>query len=341
MDVAATFSDIEPIDLNEADDAVCKITYAPDASVAFSYLRALIQSGECSKRALQLTTVCLKWNQSNYTTWHFRRRCIAALEYDIMSELKFVTEMAGSNPKNYQIWYHRRALIESKVNFLLDKESSLMENELAYIDDVLEADAKNYHAWSNRKWLVKTYFDLLFDPEEKPLFPNDTLRLLLKLRQSEFDCIDALISNDVRNNSAWNYRWFVAHLGYDLDHKSSIINTEIKYAIDCIKVDPFNESPWQYFLGYAFENKMDHKLMMEMEEKIRDLKDLDDEDLSVIFAECPQLMAAHAELLILIKSNPESLIMAQRLCEQLSTKYDPTRAKYWSFRSKECIAIRK
>jgi protein farnesyltransferase/geranylgeranyltransferase type-1 subunit alpha len=45
------------------------------------------------------------------------------------------------NPKNYQIWYHRRAVVELIGNADLEKN---------FCDRVFSVDAKNYHAWAHR-----------------------------------------------------------------------------------------------------------------------------------------------------------------------------------------------
>lgn len=66
-------------------------------------------------------------------------------------DLELAARLGGSNPKNYQIWYHRRALLES---FGLSQERA--RQELDYVATVLEEDAKNYHAWSHRQWVLRT-----------------------------------------------------------------------------------------------------------------------------------------------------------------------------------------
>lgn len=53
---------------------------------------------------------------------------------------------------------------------------------------MFELDAKNYHVWSYRQWLVRR-FDL-WD-------------------EGELEATEQLIEDDVRNNSAWNHRFFV------------------------------------------------------------------------------------------------------------------------------------
>lgn len=50
-------------------------------------------------------------------------------------------DFAAENPKNYQIWHHRRAVVE-----LLGDGS----RELAFSETVFDTDAKNYHAWAHR-----------------------------------------------------------------------------------------------------------------------------------------------------------------------------------------------
>lgn len=45
------------------------------------------------------------------------------------------------NPKNYQIWYHRRAIVERLGSG---------HRELDFCSRVFSVDAKNYHAWAHR-----------------------------------------------------------------------------------------------------------------------------------------------------------------------------------------------
>jgi hypothetical protein len=48
---------------------------------------------------------------------------------------------ADDNPKNYQIWFHRRSIVERSGN---------PDRELGFTAAVFEVDSKNYHAWSHR-----------------------------------------------------------------------------------------------------------------------------------------------------------------------------------------------
>ena len=59
------------------------------------------------------------------------------------------------------------------------------------------------------------------------------------------------IFDDVRNNSAWNQRYFVLTRrpsGLDAD----AIKSEIEFCFSKIQLTPHNESPWNYLRRYLF-----------------------------------------------------------------------------------------
>lgn len=60
---------------------------------------------------------------------------------DLKAELAFIGEVIEDNYKNYQVWYHRQAVVE-----LLNDGSQ----ELEFTAHMLKSDAKNYHAWTHR-----------------------------------------------------------------------------------------------------------------------------------------------------------------------------------------------
>ena len=97
--------------------------------------------------------------------------------------------------------------------------------ELRLTEIVLAQDAKNYHAWQHRQWVLDTF----------------------KLFDEELAFVERLLEDDIRNNSAWNQRYFVVKqtTGFTED----IINREIKYAVDSLKIVCGNESPWNYLRG--------------------------------------------------------------------------------------------
>jgi protein farnesyltransferase/geranylgeranyltransferase type-1 subunit alpha len=91
---------------------------------------------------------------------------------------------------------------------------------------MLENDSKNYHAWSYRQYLIERH----------------------GLWEYEIVDVHRLILNDVRNNSAWNQRFFVISKGPE-PITDEIITREIVYAIGMIHMAPHNESPWAYLRG--------------------------------------------------------------------------------------------
>lgn len=84
--------------------------------------------------------------------WHYRRLILMELgggninEEAIDRDLDFADDLGGTNPKNYQLWYHRRALLEIRFkNASDDDRADAAQKELSYVDRILEDDSKNYH----------------------------------------------------------------------------------------------------------------------------------------------------------------------------------------------------
>jgi protein farnesyltransferase/geranylgeranyltransferase type-1 subunit alpha len=71
----------------------------------------------------------------------YRREILRALGADISDELLYCEEMIYDNPKNYQVWHHRKTLVN---------ESGKFEGELAFTALQLQEEPKNYHAWQYR-----------------------------------------------------------------------------------------------------------------------------------------------------------------------------------------------
>lgn len=89
-------------------------------------------------------------------------------------------------------------------------------------------DSKNYHCWVYRKWLCE-YFDLF---------------------ESEKIEVEKYIQNDVFNNSAWSYRFFLMNKGNSLCLKDpSLLAKEVDYTLEKIQLEPLNESSWNYLNG--------------------------------------------------------------------------------------------
>ena len=122
MDIPAVFADLEPLLQEEGEEPIVRIAYPPGFETAMNYFRRVLVNGEYSERTLQLSAEIIGHNAANYTAWLFRRRCLTELygasaadgdrrAWEI--ELAYTTEMAMNNMKNYQVWHHRRAVIEA------------------------------------------------------------------------------------------------------------------------------------------------------------------------------------------------------------------------------------
>jgi len=139
----------------------------------------------------------------------------------LKKELEFSEKSAIESPKNYQIWYHRRWLVE-KLND--------PSKEFDLTCQMFEDDSKNYHAWAHRQWCLEKY----------------------NLWDGELDYTNYLLKNDPRNNSAWNHRYWVITNWEKWN--SEIKKREIQFVADFIKLAPNNQSSWNYLKGVVGDN---------------------------------------------------------------------------------------
>lgn len=77
-----------------------------------------------------------------------RRDILRALDTNLQNELNYTEEIISRNPKSYQVWHHRRVIVE-----WLNEGAK----ELELTEHILGMDAKNYHAWQHRQWAIKTF----------------------------------------------------------------------------------------------------------------------------------------------------------------------------------------
>jgi protein farnesyltransferase/geranylgeranyltransferase type-1 subunit alpha len=112
----------------------------------------------------------------------YRYKTLMALKCPLDDELELMNELAIKHLKTYQVWHHRRLLVQQTRN---------PGPELEFIANSLQNDMKNYHTWSYRQWIL-AYF-------------NDD-----ELWSHELDFVESMLESDVRNNSAWHHRFFIA-----------------------------------------------------------------------------------------------------------------------------------
>jgi protein farnesyltransferase/geranylgeranyltransferase type-1 subunit alpha len=388
------FHDVVPVDVMEEEEyidndtrisvvPVTSIDYTEAFRIAYGYFRAIFRSQEFSWRTLKLTATCLHLNPANYTVWHFRRHCLRALHHPVnvnaeantseswsyvKDDLDMAASLGGENPKNYQIWYHRRAMLDQlpPAEFL----KLAKDLELEYVNAVLRVDAKNYHAWSHRQWVISIMVESAsaestsnFNGDDSEIDPRK--HFVICLWNAELIWVEQVLEEDIRNNSAWNYRWYIAHSRNKAEPVGKTSNssglsvseatTEMDYALQIIAMDPYNESPWKYFsalLKEQFCNLTDelalHSLLSESERRVAeiennhlivsekiDVSNRDDSEILDIACESRQpstyLLGALVDILEW-KGNAESLGKAIELMETLATQHDAIRKKYWKYR---------
>ena len=305
-----SFQDIEIVLQDDGPHPVVPISYAKEYVELMNIFRGLVKIKEYSKRALRLTQDLIQFNAANYSVWHFRRLCLVNVgdASDLANELDWVTKIAGSNPKNYQIWFHRRSLI---LQFGTDKIEN-GKKELDYTESVFADDAKNYHAWGHRQWVLKA-FDLF---------------------ENELEFIDMLLFSDIRNNSAWNQRWYVLVKGKEGTGNDSatisddIVKKEIQYCFSKFDIVKNNQAGWAYLEGLMDSRKYSN--YPEIEDYIRQ---------KVLGSKCNNKVICFPAMSVLIdileeKNNDDARLECNKLLDELSNS-DVIRKKYWEYRRNE------
>uniref|UniRef100_A0AC35GAM8 Uncharacterized protein n=1 Tax=Panagrolaimus sp. PS1159 TaxID=55785 RepID=A0AC35GAM8_9BILA len=306
------WKDIEPIYNSEAEDSVVAIALRDEFLDAFAYLRAVMNKGEESDRAFELTTECTRLNPANYSVWEYRRHLLRKLNKDLNEELDFIEESIQDNLKNYQVWHHRREI----VTWIGEKKI-----DMEFINSILKDDPKNYHAWQHRVFLVR-HFDVSLDSELRST--------------SEF------ISSDVFNNSAWTYRYFIIAEMSDNFENAKILDDEIKFTLTYIKAAVNNASSWSYLSGLMdFSSYADHPEIIDFAKECCLSAGTKELDISKS-AETPQALAFLAEAnisLIEEKKAVANSLQTARACYERLIAIDPIRRRLWNHKLHELLNV--
>ncbi|PPR89606.1 hypothetical protein GOBAR_AA31085 [Gossypium barbadense] len=203
----AEWRDVTPLPQDDGPNPVVPIAYKEEFRETMDYFRAIYKADERSPRALRLTR---RANPSQ--SWQLH-----SLNADLDEELDFLQRIANSNSKNYQLWHHRRWVVERLG-------ANAGAKELNLIKKILSLDAKNYHAWSHRQVALGGWED-------------------------ELDYCQQLLEEDIFNNSAWNQRYFVVTRSPYLGGLKAMRASEVRYTVEAILANPNNECPWRYLRG--------------------------------------------------------------------------------------------
>lgn len=169
----------------------------------------------------------------------------------------------------YQLYQQKIFLLENREHrrWLIENINKPL-NEIEFINEVLSEDNKNYHAWSYRYltvfyhlinsiitfciiYLRKNLLNFFFFICKLKSFQSFYLRRWLvekfDLYDQEFKDLDFFFEEDLRNNSAWNQRFFVVqHL---IKNNKWKLEDELEFCFENIKTVPENESAWNYLNG--------------------------------------------------------------------------------------------
>ncbi|KAI0428484.1 prenyltransferase alpha subunit [Xylaria sp. FL1042] len=315
------WDDVVPIPQDEPDGALAAIAYAEDYAEAMAYLRAVMVVKEHTPRCLRLTEHIIDMNPSHYTVWLYRFDIVKALGIPISAELGWLNDVSLEHLKNYQIWHHRQLLLDLHYPTLqsdADAVAALAADEHNFLADILGRDTKNYHVWSYRQYLVR--------------------KLGLWDSIGEIPSIELLISEDVRNNSAWSHRFFLVFdnpkqstpeshsTEYDPKVPTDIIDREISYTQEKIGLAPQNQSPWNYLRGVLVKGGKPLGTVREFVETF----------VTALGEEQEEVRSSHAlDLLADIYKEAGEKDKADLCLRRLGEKWDRIREAYWAYRRRQ------
>ncbi|KZT24905.1 protein prenylyltransferase [Neolentinus lepideus HHB14362 ss-1] len=308
------WQDVVPVPQYEGVTPLAPIFYTPEYKDATDYFRGILKSGETSERVLELTERIIKMNPAHYTAWCYRYKTLIALGSNLEDELRLTDVYCFKYLKTYQVWHHRRLLLQEELDF---------------IARCLGADTKNYHTWSYRQWLL-AYFN---HPQ---------------LWKGEVRWVERMLSDDVRNNSAWHHRFFVVFAAGQGEQGPEVIRREIAYAKQKISLAPNNASAWNYLRGVLDHARVPYSTLTAFVEPYtlehdkegeasEDVVDLEDPP-PAKGAELPCALAIEFLADVHEGEGQEGVRRAVELWKSLANEYDTIRKKYWEYRIREALA---
>ncbi len=157
--------------------------------------------------------------------------------------------------------------------------------------------------------------------------------------EGELEDVRWLLERDVRNNSAWNHRWFVVFgrdggseggeiegEGKDEGERGGtvteeVVDREIQVAKEAIALAPQNQSPWNYLRGVLRRAGRSLEQERAFAEGFANLQRPDE-------VRSSYALNFLADLYALVGMREE----ARRALELLAERFDPIRRNYWEYR---------
>jgi len=317
------WADVVPLEQYEGATPIAPIFYTPEYRDVTDYFRGMVKTGEKSPRVLDLTESIIRQNPAHYSAWQYRYKTLIALNVPLDAELRLMDELAVTYLKTYQVWHHRRLLVQ------LTNDPA---PELAFIADALQIDTKNYHTWSYRQWILAHF--------------NDDA-----LWRGELPLVERMLDGDLRNNSAWHHRFFVVFqsgIREGDEDRDAVVRRELTFVKTKIAIAPNNASAWNYLRGILDHTKTPYSIVRsfvtpysvphpdEHGAPPEDIVDLED-PLPSPGAQLPCVAAIEFVADIYEADGGDDLMEAIELWKSLAHEHDTMRKKYWEYRIKEAL----
>jgi len=149
----------------------------------------------------------------------------------------------------------------------------------------------------------------------------------------ELDYVNRLLGQDVRNNSAWNQRYFV--ISNTSKYTGDVIKEELRYTLGQIDSVPHNESAWNYLRGVLEDSEL----------YVVEVRQFCDRLYSKEGIRSPHLLAYMIDMYDawlegeIVKGGgaegcpePSQLVHSMlKMCRELSDVHDTIRTQYWMY----------